>query len=267
MSSKRAILVISFGTSQKDTRDKCIGGIENAIAAEFPDWEVRRAFTSRMIIKRILKETGTQIDYIDEALQRLADDGFDTVVVQPTHFIKGIEYDDVVRICGEYRDKFDALRVAEPLISDEASYDRLVDILENDIVPNIRTIAKDRCGVILMGHGSDHINNACYSEMALKIKLRGMDDVFLVTVEGFPSFDDLPKVMEGYKGKKVAMIPFMVVAGVHANEDMAGDDPDSLKCRLASAGYEPVPIMKGLAEYASIRRMFADKCGECIRSL
>ena len=267
MSSKRAILVISFGTSQKETRDKCIGGIENAIATEFPDWEVRRAFTSRMIIKRILKETGVQIDYIDEALQRLADDGFDTVVVQPTHFIKGIEYDDVVRICGEFSGKFKALKVAEPLISDAASYERLVDILEKDIVPNIRTIAKDHCGVVLMGHGSEHINNSCYSEMALRIKFRGMEDVFLVTVEGFPSFDDLPKVMSGVKGRKVAMIPFMVVAGVHANEDMAGDEPDSLKNRLASAGYEPIPIMKGLAEYSSVRRMFADKCGECICSL
>ena len=267
MSSKRAILVISFGTSQKETRDKCIGGIENAIAGEFPEWEVRRAFTSRMIIKRIFKETGTKIDYIDEALQRLVDDGFDTVVVQPTHFIKGIEYEDVVRICSEFSGKFSKLKVAEPLISDEDSYGRIVDILERDIIPDIRTVAKDNCGVVLMGHGSDHINNACYSEMAMRIMLSGLKDVFLVTVEGFPSFDDLPKLMDGFNGKIVAMIPFMVVAGVHAQEDMAGDEPDSLKNRLASAGYEPLPIMKGLAEYASIRRMFADKCAEAVRSV
>ncbi len=264
MNGKRAILVVSFGTSQKDARDNCIGAIERSIDKVFVDWEVRRAFTSRMIIKKIERETGEKIDYIDEALQRLVNDGFRTVVVQPTHFIKGLEYDDVVRYCDNYKQKFEHLVVSKPLLAEEKYYDVMAETLEKRVLPIVREKVSPDCAVVLMGHGTSHFSNACYSQMYLKLVLRDIRDVYMVTVEGFPGFDDLPKLMIHSKQKKVAILPFMIVAGVHALEDMASDDPDSLKSKLIAAGYDAVPLMMGMGEFESMRELFLDICAECI---
>ena len=264
MESKKAILVVSFGTSQKKARDDCIGSIEKTMAQIFQDWTVRRAFTSRMIIKKIQRETGEKIDYIDEALQRLVDEGYRTVVVQPTHFIKGLEYDDVVRYCNEFTHKFDVLAVSKPLLDEERSFDVMAEALEKKVLPRVRELVSPDCAVVLMGHGTAHFSNACYSQMYLKLVLKDIHDVYMVTVEGFPGFDDLPKMMMHSKGKKVAILPFMIVAGVHAIEDMASDEPDSLKSKLIAAGYDAVPLMIGMGEFESMRNLFIDICAECI---
>ncbi len=264
MASKKAILVVSFGTSQKETRDKCIGSIEETIAKAFPDWEVRRAFTSRMIIKRILKETGMKIDYIDEALQKLADDGFGTVIVQPTHFVKGIEYEDVVKYSMQFRDRFENLAVSEPLLNDEESFDAMTAALRDEVIPAMREKVSPDCAVVLMGHGTEHFSNSCYSQMYMKLILNGIYDVYMVTVEGFPRFSDLEKLMVHTGKKKVAVMPFMIVAGVHAIEDMASDEPDSLKCTLQGLGYDVTPLMIGMGEFPSIRKLFTDACAACM---
>ena len=264
MKTKKAILVVSFGTSQKEARDKCIGSIERTMDKVFADWEVRRAFTSRMIIKKIQRETGEVIDYIDEALQRLVNDGFRTVVVQPTHFINGLEYEDVVRYCDQFRQKFDVLVVSKPLLEEERQFDVMAEALEKKILPKVRELVSPDCAVVLMGHGTAHYSNACYSQMYLKLMLRDILDVYMVTVEGFPGFDDLPKMMVHVGKRKVAILPFMIVAGVHALEDMAGDQPESLKSKLTAAGFDVVPLMIGMGEFESMRELFVDICAECI---
>ncbi len=267
MTSKKAILVTSFGTSQQPARDNCIGSIEKEIASAFPDWVVRRAFTSRMIIKRIFKETGEKIDYIDDALKRLADEGFDTVIVQPTHFIKGIEYEDVVNVCAKHAPMFKHITVSKPLLDDEASFDTMVDIVKNDIVPSIRSKAGNDCGIVLMGHGSEHFSNSCYSQVYIKMRLAGMDDVFIVCLDGFPKYYEFRKMMREFTGNRLAVMPFMIVAGVHALEDMAGDEPGSLKNLLSSEGFEVTPIMEGFGQYGSVRKRFVELCRECMDSL
>lgn len=264
MESKKAILVVSFGTSQREARYRCIESIEKKMADIFQEWTVRRAFTSRMIIKKIQRETGEKIDYIDEALQRLVDEGFRTVVVQPTHFIKGLEYDDVVRYCNEFKHKFDTIVVSKPLLDEERSFDVMAEALEKKVLPMVRELVSPDCAVVLMGHGTSHFSNACYSQMYLKLILRDIREVYVVTVEGFPGFDDLPRLMVHSKGKKVAILPFMIVAGVHAVEDMAGDGPESLKSKLTAAGYDVVPLMIGMGEFESMRDLFIDICAECI---
>ena len=264
MESKKAILVVSFGTSQREARYRCIESIEKKMADIFQEWTVRRAFTSRMIIKKIQRETGEKIDYIDEALQRLVDEGFRTVVVQPTHFIKGLEYEDVVNYCQKYTHKFDVIVVSKPLLAEERSFDVMAEALEKKVLPRIRERVAPDCAVVMMGHGTSHFSNACYSQMFLKLALRDIRDVYMVTVEGFPGFRDLPKMMSYYKGKKVAIIPFMIVAGVHALEDMAGDNPGSLKSTLIDAGYDVTPLMIGMGEFESMRELFVDICAECI---
>ena len=143
------LLDTCFGTSQKEARDKCIGSIERTLDHVFVNWEVRRAFTSRMIIKKIERETGERIDYIDEALQRLVNDGFRTVVVQPTHFIKGLEYEDVVRYCDQFRQKFDVLVVSKPLLEEERQFDIMAEALEKKVLPKVREMVSPEYGRML----------------------------------------------------------------------------------------------------------------------
>ena len=262
--SKKAIVVVSFGTSQKEARESCIGSLERTFQAVFLDWEIRRAFTSKMIIRKIQKETGEKIDYIDEALDRLAEEGYETVVLQPTHFIKGLEYEDVVEVSQKYADRFKNIVVSRPLLEGENSYDVMVDIIKTKVVTYIRQTVGEDCLVVLMGHGTSHFSNACYSQLYLKMFLNGIMDVYVVTVEGFPGFRDLPKLMHPANGRKVALIPFMIVAGVHAAEDMASDEPDSLKSILTEAGYEPVPVMVGMGAFEPMRNLFIDICAQCI---
>jgi len=141
----------------------------------------------------------------------------------------------------------------------------LAETLDKSILPKIRETVSPDCAVVLMGHGTSHFSNSCYSQMYLKLVLNDISDVYMVTVEGFPSFSDLPKMMVHSKGKKVAVMPFMIVAGVHALEDMASDDPDSLKSTLIKAGYDAVPLMIGMGEFESVRKLFIDNCAECIQ--
>lgn len=251
---KKAILVVSFGTSYNDNREKTIGAIERQVAETYPDWEVRRAFTSRMIIRKLRERDGIEVDYVADAMDRLAADGFKTVFIQPTHVMNGIEYDDVVRIASEHLGSMDDLRMGKPLLTSSEDYDRLIDALESGLMSSL----EDGEALVLMGHGSDHYANATYSQLQMKLWLRGIRNVFVTTVEGFPGFDDTISLMDEVGVRKAVLFPLMVVAGDHANEDMAGDDDDSLRSILERRGYGVRCIVRGMGEYPEFRNLFID---------
>jgi sirohydrochlorin cobaltochelatase len=265
-SDKKAILVVSFGTSYNDNRAKTIGALEAQISEKYPDWEVRRAFTSKMIIKKLAERDGERIDYVTDAMKKLISDGITTVVVQPTHIMNGIEYDDVVRIVSGYRSKFDSISIGEPMLTVEDDYNKVVDAIGSALLTEARETAGKKAAVILMGHGTEHYANSAYSQLQLKLILSGHDDVYITTVEGFPNFNDTVYLMKSRWYKDVILFPFMLVAGDHANNDMAGDEEDSLKSILESHGYKVHCVVKGLGEYKEFREIFLSHTKDAIKA-
>lgn len=255
MSGDKVLLVVSFGTSYNENRDKTIGAIEREMSVRFPGREIRRAFTSKMIIKKLAERDNEKIDYITEAMERLVDDGIRDVIVQPTHIMCGTEYDDVVREVSEFANDFDKLSIGRPLLYGESDYDDVVDVIEKTILSEV---SGEDATVVLMGHGTEHQANSAYSQLAYKLILSGHPNVFVTTVEGFPSFDDTLSLMKGKGYKSVVAHPFMVVAGDHANNDMAGDEDDSLKSIFESEGYDVKCVIKGLGEYKEFRELFVE---------
>ena len=259
MTEKKAILVVSFGTSYPDNREKTIGALECDIASEFPDWEVRRAFTSGMIISKIAETEGIRIDSVSDAIEKLSDEGFERVVIQPTHVMNGIEYDTVIDAVMNCAAGFKSVAVGAPLLTSPADYINAVNEIRGELLPFARECVGDDCTLVLMGHGTEHFANSAYSQLQLQLSVsEGTENVFVSTVEGFPGFADTLKIMEGRGIRRVALIPFMLVAGDHANNDMAGNDDDSMKNVFASAGYDVVPIVKGLGEFPGFRRLFVN---------
>ncbi|MCK9322578.1 MAG: sirohydrochlorin cobaltochelatase [Candidatus Methanomethylophilaceae archaeon] len=264
ISVSKAILVVSFGTSYNDSRTRTIGAIESMIADKYSDWDVRRAFTSKMIIKKLAERDNERIDYVSDALERLVSDGIKDVIVQPTHIMNGLEYDDVVRIVDEYKGSFDSLSLGKPLLTTEEDFDHVVYAIGSSLVAEAHSIAGKDTAVILMGHGSEHFSNAVYSQLYLKLRLNGYQDVHVTTVEGFPSFEDTIELMKEKRYENVVLFPFMLVAGDHASNDMAGDDSDSLKCILKRHGYNVHCVIKGLGEYNEFKELFLAHLDEVI---
>lgn len=263
--SKKAILVVSFGTSYKETREKTIEAVEKAVKEKYGGWEVRRAFTSKMIIKKLKERDGISIDYIDEALQRLADDGFEQIVVMPTHVMNGTEYDFVANISNGFRDKFKCLRISKPLLTADEDYDAVIEAIEESYLKRVFQGPSDGKAVVFMGHGSEHYANASYCQLQMKLIALGYEHVYVTTVEGFPSFDDTMRFMSGHKYSKVILAPFMLVAGDHAINDMAGDEKDSLKSKFIDAGCEVECLIEGLGEQKAFQDLFLEHLSETIK--
>ena len=255
---KKALLVISFGTSYPDTRELTIGAIERKLEERFPDREVVRAWTSSFIIRRVAKAEGLAIDTPDEALGKLADAGFPDVIVQPTHLSDGYENRHMLETVRSFADRFETIRVGRPLLDSEEDRDFAAQIM-----PRL-CLGKDsnNKALLMMGHGSDKYPVPVYEQLQEKINERGMDNVFIGTVEGEPSFEDAKKLLDESGYKKVVLTPLMIVAGDHARNDLAGLDSDSWKSRLECDGYRTEVIMKGLGEYAEIQEMFVRHAAE-----
>ena len=261
MSEKKAILVASYGTSYDDTREKTIGAIERHIAESFPGWEVRRAFTSRPVI-RILEKRGIHVDFVDAALDRLAEEGFGTVVVQPTLVMNGVEYDYMMEEVEKRRDRFDAIAVGRPLLTTSEDFDALIEAIESAYGPEAGDDA-----MVLMGHGTTHFANSAYSELQLRIIASGRRDVYVTTVEGFPNYESTLDLMKDGGRRDVVMFPLMIVAGDHANNDLAGDEDDSLRNVMIAAGYNPRCVVRGMGEYPEFRDLFRAHAADAIASL
>lgn len=258
---KKAILVVSFGTSYNDTRAVTIDAIENDIAAAFPDYDVKRAFTSQIIINKLEKRDGLKIDNVAEAMEKLISEGYGTIICQPTHIMNGSEYDDMVAEVSPYADKFTTLKFGAPLLSAAEDYAKLTAILKESM-PKLT----DKEVLVFMGHGTSHPANSTYSALAYQLQLEGINNMFVGTVEGFPDLDTVMKQVKAYAPKKVYLTPLMVVAGDHANNDMAGDEESSWKTVFKAEGFEVEPILKGLGEYPNVRKLYVAHVEDAINS-
>ena len=246
------LLVVSFGTSFNDSRAEDIGGIEKALQKAYPAWSVRRAFTAQIIINHVQARDGEKIDNMDQALQRAVDNGVKNLIVQPTHLMHGAEYDELSEAVASYSDKFESVSIAEPLLGEVGSADDSVNSDKEAVAKAVTAEAvktagyesldaakEDGTAFVFMGHGTSHTAKISYSQMQNQMNALGYDNVFIGTVEGEPEDTACEAVIEkiqeaGYK--KVVLRPLMVVAGDHANNDMAGDDDDSWKSQFEASG-------------------------------
>ena len=255
--------MVSFGTSYNDNRRLSIGGIESALEAAFPDYSVRRAFTSQIIIDHVRNRDGETIDNVTEALDRAVKNGVKTLVVQPTHLMNGYEYTDLVNELAQYSDAFEHIAVGQPLLTTDEDFAAVAKA----IVDATKDYDDGNTAICFMGHGTEADSNSIYQKMQDVLKSMDAKNYFIGTVEASPSLEDLLKLVSEGGYKRVVLEPLMVVAGDHANNDMAGDDDDSWLSAFESAGYEVVPILKGLGEIEEIQQLYVKHAREAIESL
>ena len=276
------LLVVSFGTSFNDSRTADIGGIEKALAAAYPDWSVRRAFTAQIIINHVEARDDEYIDNMQQALDRAVENGVKNLVVQPTHLMHGAEYDELKEAVDEYADKFESVVIAEPLLGEVGADAEAVNDDKEKVAESITAAAvadagyddleaakEDGTAFVFMGHGTSHTAKVSYSQMQTQMNDLGYDNVFIGTVEGEPEDTACEAVIEAVKEagyKKVVLRPLMVVAGDHANNDMAGDDEDSWKSQFeASGAFDSVDCqIAGLGEIADIQQIYVDHTAAAI---
>ena len=261
-SGKPVVLVVSFGTSYADTREKTIGAIEKAIAATYTDYEIRRAFTSQTIINILARRDNIEVDNVDKAMNRLVTDKVKELIVQPTLVMNGIEYDQMIAAIKPYEKNFTRIRYGRPLLSSDTDFEDAASAL----IENAKQYSADDTAVVFMGHGTEHDANEVYTHLDKLLKARGFGRYFVGTVEAEPSLDDIIPELSLIGVKKVILLPFMIVAGDHANNDMAGDDEDSWKSILEREGYTVTPVLKGLGEYPEIQRLYIRHVGEATKS-
>ena len=279
------LLVVSFGTSFNDSRAKDIKGIEDALQAAYPDWSVRRAFTAQIIINHVQARDGEKIDNMQQAMDRAVANGVKNLVVQPTHLMHGAEYDEMMEMIDEYRDKFESVAVAEPLLG-EVGADATVINEDKEAVAkavtaeavatagydSVEAAAKDGTAFVFMGHGTSHTAKVSYSQMQTAMQTLGYDNVFIGTVEGEPESTSCENVIEAVKAAgytKVVLRPLMVVAGDHANNDMAGADEDSWLSQFeASGAFDSVDCqIAGLGGVADVQQLYVAHTKAAIDSL
>ena len=277
------LLVVSFGTSFNGSRVADIKGIEDALAEANPDWSVRRAFTAQIIINHIQARDGEAIDNMDQALDRAVANGVKNLVVQPTHLMHGAEYDELMEAVDAYKDKFESVKVAEPLLGEVGADASAVNADKKAVAEAITAEAvktagfdtldaakEDGVAFVFMGHGTSHTAKVSYSQMQAQMKDLGYENVFIGTVEGEPEDTACENVINavaeaGYT--KVVLRPLMVVAGDHANNDMAGDDDDSWKSMFNASGkFESVDCqIAGLGEIEAIQNLYVAHTAEAMK--
>ena len=268
------LLVVSFGTSFNDSRVNDIKGIEDALQEAYPDWSVRRAFTAQIIINHVQARDGEKIDNMEQALERAVDNGVKNLVVQPTHLMHGAEYDELVEAVESYADQFDSVQIAEPLLGEVGSDATVINEDKAAVAEAVTAEAVSTAGYesldaaksdgtafVFLGHGTSHTAKVSYSQMQTQMNQLGYDNVFIGTVEGEPEETACDAVIDAVKEAgytKVVLRPLMVVAGDHANNDMAGDDEDSWKSMFeASGNFDSVDTqIAGLGEIEAIQQLY-----------
>ena len=257
------LLVVSFGTSFNDSRRLTIGAIEDALEKAFPDYSVRRGFTANIIIDHVNRRDGILIDDVDAALTRAVDNGVKNLVVQPTHLMNGLEYNDVVDAVAQYSDAFENVVFGEPLLTSDDDFKRV----EQAIVDWTKEYDDGETAICFMGHGTEAESNGVYQKMQDLLTADGYENYFVGTVEATPSLDDVLAKVQAGEYKKVILEPLMVVAGDHANNDMAGDEEDSWKSVFEGAGYEVECLLRGLGENEDIRQIYVEHAQAAIDSI
>jgi len=240
---KKAILVTSFGTSHRDTREKCLDLIQREVEEKYGSENVERAYTSRIIRRIIEKNEGIHIFDQEEGLKALKDRGFEKIITMSLHILDGIEY-------SKLDDKFG--KISKPLLADDEDFEKIVENKEfNDLEGND--------AIVFMGHGTESEADYAYQKLQDEYLKAGKNNIFIATVEGKVTIKDVIEKMKGKGFKKILLKPFMIVAGDHAKNDMSSNDEDSWKTMLKNEGYEVTSVLKGMGEYEFIRKMFMDK--------
>lgn len=258
------LLVVSFGTSYNDSRVADIKGIEDALQAAFPDWSVRRAFTAQIIIDKLKKRDGITIDNMTEALDRCVEDGVKEIVVQPTHLMAGLEYADVKDELDKYADKFDKISLGDPLLTSDDDYKKVAAAIKE----NMASFDDGKTALCLMGHGTEADSNADYAKMQEVFKNEGLTQFFVGTVEAEPTCEDVIAAASAAGYKKAVLAPFMVVAGDHANNDMADEtDPDSWAAKFVAAGFEVTCLLQGLGQNVAVDDIYVSHVDDAIAKL
>ena len=279
---EKEILVVSFGTSFNGSRVEDIKSIEDAIAESFPDWSVRRAFTAQIIINHVQARDGEFIDNVDQALERAVANGVKELVVQPTHLMHGAEYDELMESLAEYKGKIGKITVAEPLLGEVGSDATVINADKEAVAKAVVEDAAADAGfadnsaaaqagtaIVLLGHGTAHVAKVTYSQMQTQMGILGYDNVFVGTVEGEPEGTGCEEIIEAVKEagyKNVILRPLMVVAGDHANNDMAGEDEDSWKSMFEADGsFETVTAqIAGLGSIPAVQALYVAHTQEVI---
>ena len=256
------LLVVSFGTSYNDNRRETIGAIEKAMIAAFPEMDVRRGFTSQIIIDHVEKRDGVKIDNVGEAMDRAVASGVKTIVVQPTHLMPGLEYNDVIDELAQYSDAFEKLVIGRPILDTDADF----DVVANAIVNATASYDDGETAIVFMGHGTEAESNAVYAKMQDLLKSMGKENYFVGTVEAAPTVEDVMALVKAGNYKKVVLEPLMIVAGDHANNDMAGDEEDSWKSIFEAEGYEVECVLKGLGSFTEIQNLLVDHAKAAIEA-
>ena len=262
---KPVILVVSFGTSYNDSRHITIGAIEDAIRETYPDYDVRRAFTAQIIIDKLAERDGIVIDNFEQAMDKLVEEGVQQVVVQPTHLMAGYEYTDVLNSLQQnYADKFDAIVLGDPLLTSDEDYSEVVEAICD------ATAAYDdgQTAICFMGHGTEADSNEDYAHLQQVLTDAGHTSYFVGTVEATPTFDDVVEAAQAAGFTRAVLRPLMVVAGDHANNDMADtEDPDSFASKFIAAGFEVECVVEGLGQLVAIDDIYVRHVADAIAQL
>ena len=260
---EKELMVVSFGTSYNDNRRLTVGAIEATLEESFPDWSVRRGFTSQIIIDHVKSRDGEVIDNVEEALDRAVNNGVKTLVVQPTHLMDGLEYHDLVDSIGNYADAFEAVAIGEPLLTSEEDFAAVADA----ITKATAEYDDGETAICFMGHGTEAESNEVYAKMQDILTDAGHTNYYIGTVEAAPSVEDVLEAVQAGDYKRVVLEPLMIVAGDHANNDMAGDEEDSWKSIFEAAGYDVECVVRGLGELEEIQQLLVEHAQAAMDSL
>lgn len=251
--SLTAIILVSFGTSFKDSREATIDAVAKDVQAAYSEAKVFSAFTSDIIRKKIEKEEGLHIMNVEEAIKAALDSGCKNVIIQPTHMMYGLEYNEMKEIAAPYEKRFEKVVYGVPLLATQED----ISAVLKAVVPNIKVAKKE--ALVFMGHGTEYFSNFLYAAMDYQAKTEGFNNVFVGTVEAYPSVNEVIALTKKAGFKSVTLTPLMLVAGDHANNDMAGDEDDSWKSQFKKAGFKTVnTLVKGLGEYPEVRKLYVE---------
>lgn len=260
---EKELLVVSFGTSFNDSRRLTIGAVESALEKAFPEYAVRRGFTSQIIIDHVAKRDGEIIDNMQEALDRAVDNGVKTLVVQPTHLMNGLEYEEMSKAIAQYSDAFEQISIGQPLLTSDEDFQAVAKA----ITEATADYDDGETAIVFMGHGTEAESNGVYAKMQQVLTDGGYAHYYVGTVEATPSLDDVLEAVKQGSYKRVVLRPLMVVAGDHANNDMAGDEDDSWKTTFEKEGYEVVCEVEGLGALEAVQQLYVEHAQAAVDAL
>ena len=250
--NKKAILVVSFGTIHKETREKTINSIEEEIKKAYPNYSIYKAFTSKIIIKK-LKNDNLKINTINEALEKIINDNIKELIIQPTHIVNGIENNLMIETILNYKDNFESIKIGDPLLTSTKDYNKLIDI----IIKKFSYLKEDEV-LICVGHGSNNCVNSIYERLNYMFKEKGFKNIFVATIKGYSNLSNIILELKDFNPKKITLMPLMIVSGNHVLKDIIGDNKDSWKSILEDNDFKVEYSLKSLGEYKEIRKIYIE---------